>query len=90
MISTLHPLDRNSELVANYQKFKNEIDFTAISFPVRLDDNPKFGYQWLSVRENGKQVYPTLYTKRRDMEHITDLSKIKMEKKISGNINSIL
>ena len=76
VLSALHPLAKNAIRVLNYEKFKNELDFTGISFPVMLDDILKFQKQnnlaisVYTIIETGKQVYPILYTKRRDMDPI--------------------
>ena len=62
--------------MVNYKKFDNELDFTGISFPVMLDDIPKFEKQndlaisVYTIAEHGKQVYPILYTKRHDIDSI--------------------
>jgi len=76
VLSALHPLTEHSNRVVNYKKFENELDFTGISFPVMLDDIPKFEKQndlaisVYTIAEHGKQVYPILYTKRRDIDPI--------------------
>ena len=40
VLSALHPVDEHTKRVLNYKKFENELDFTGISFPVKLDDIP--------------------------------------------------
>ena len=76
MLSALHPLAENAKRVLNYEKFENELDFTGISFPVKLDDIPKFEKQnnlaisVYTVKQGGKEVCPIYITKRRDMDPI--------------------
>ena len=76
VLSALHPLAKHANRVFHYKKFEHELDFTGISFPVKLDDIPKFEKQnglaisVYTVKQDGKQVYPILFTKRRDMDPI--------------------
>ena len=41
ILSALHPVDKNAERVSKYKQFKNTLDFTGISFPVKADHNIK-------------------------------------------------
>ena len=76
MLSALHPVSTNPNRVSNYQKYQHQLDFSGIQFPVRLDDIAKFEKQnnlaisVYTIRENGKQVYPILFTKKHDMDPI--------------------
>ena len=59
-----------------YKMMKHNLKFDGITFPIKMDDIP----QWddmndiqiavYGVRENGEEVYPLYYTKRRDIEPI--------------------
>ena len=76
VLSALHPVDKNTERLVNYKQYEEELDFTGIPFPVRIDDIPKFeklndlAICVYVVSENGKQVNPLVYTQRRDMDPI--------------------
>ena len=45
VLAALHPLEENAKRVSNYKQYEDELDFTGISFPVLLDDIPKFEKQ---------------------------------------------
>ena len=76
VLSALHPLAKHANRVFHYKKFEHELDFTGISFPVKLDDIPKFEKQnnlaisVYTVKQGGKQVCPLYITKRREMDPI--------------------
>ena len=76
VLAALHPVQKNTERLCNYKQYEDELDFTGISFPIVLDDIPKFeklnnlAISVYTIEEKGKQVYPILYTKRRDKEPI--------------------
>ena len=77
VLSAMHPVKVNTERLNNYTEFENEIDFTCISFPVTVDDIPKFEMMnnipisVYSIKHDGRQVDPLYYTKRRDQEPIS-------------------
>ena len=77
VLSALHPVDVHAERVTNYEQYENELDFTGISFPMSIDDIPKFEkindipISVYTIEEKGKQVYPLYYTKRRDQDPIS-------------------
>ena len=76
VLSALHPVKDHVNKLFHYKKFEHELDFTGISFPVKLDDIVKFEKQnrlaisVYTVKQDGKQLYPILFTKRRDMDPI--------------------
>lgn len=45
ILSMLHPVQRNRERVTHYKPFADELDFTGITFPVSIDDIPRFEKQ---------------------------------------------
>lgn len=45
ILSVLHPAQRNRERVSHYKQYAEELDFTGISFPVSIDDIPRFEKQ---------------------------------------------
>ena len=49
VLSVLHPATRNRERVSHYKPFADELDFTGISFPVSIDDIPRFEKQNPSI-----------------------------------------
>ena len=49
ILSALHPATRNRERVSHYKPFADELDFTGISFPVSIDDIPRFEKQSPSI-----------------------------------------
>ena len=42
VLSALHSVNQNAERREKYEEFQDELVFTDISFPVNLDDIPKF------------------------------------------------
>jgi hypothetical protein len=79
LLAALHPAKQDAERVSKYEEFKDELDFTGIPFPVILDDIPKIerlnnlAISVYTILEDGNQVYPLVYTKRRDMDPINVL-----------------
>ena len=77
ILSALHEVKQDAERVTKYEKYESELDFTGISFPMNIDDIPKFEklndipISVYTIEEKGKQVYPLYYTKRRDQDPIS-------------------
>ena len=69
MLSALHQVNIHAERVSNYEKFKNKLDFTGISFPVKLDCIPKFEKQ-NNLAVSVYTITENVNTKRRDMDPI--------------------
>ena len=77
VLSARHPAKDHVDRVDNYTDFEGELDFKGISFPVTVDDIPKFErlnnipISVYSIKHDGKQVNPLYCTKRRDKEPIS-------------------
>ena len=62
-----------------YKMMKHNLKFDGITFPIKMEDIPKWEdmndipIAVYGVKENGEQVYPLYYTKRRDKKPINIL-----------------
>jgi len=45
VLASLYPVKRNAERVKKYRKYECDLDLTGISFPVKMDDIPRFETQ---------------------------------------------
>lgn len=74
VLAGLHPVKLHTERVSNYEEFSDELDFTGITFPVKVSDIPKFEKQnnipinIYSIEHDGKLVNPLYISKMIDPE----------------------
>lgn len=81
VLSALYPVDQNAERVTKYISHKNKLNFSNISFPVKLKDVHKFeklndisinvfGLEYDSESRKNKVIGPLHFTKCRKPTHI--------------------
>lgn len=73
ILAALYPVAKHPQRVTKYTEHTDKLDFTGISFPVKVADITKFEKQNdLSINvfgyENG-EIYPLYLTKERDVRH---------------------
>jgi len=74
VLAALYPVQRNGERVWKYKDHESDLNFKDISFPVKMDDIPKFEKQnKLSVnvfRYEKNEVFPIHVTRNRYERHV--------------------
>ena len=74
VVAALHPVKQDAERISKYQEYSEELDFTGISFPVKVSDIPKFEklnnlpINIYAIEEEGKLVNPLYISKMIDPE----------------------
>ena len=74
VLAALHPVKIHTERVSNYEQYSEELDFTGITFPVKVSDVPKFEklnnlpINIYAIEEEGKLVNPLYISKMIDPE----------------------
>lgn len=73
ILAALHPTSKDAQRVSKYIQYQNDLDFTDITFPVRVNDVLKFEKKnGISVNVFGyekQEVYPLHLTKMRGVRH---------------------
>ena len=84
VLAALHPCHQHSERISQYYDHKNSLNFDEISFPVKMEDIPKFEKQNdISINVFGYEkgdVFPIHITKNR-YEKLVNLLVISDDKK---------
>lgn len=77
VLSALHPVDHQAERVSKYIKYENELNFTGIEFPMKINQISKFERLNDSISINvyhfdskAKAIFPLRVTKKVKSHHI--------------------
>lgn len=92
VLSALHPVNRNPQRLTHYLRYRNELNFNGIKFPVRLNDIDKFTQQNSSISVNvyfydddENRICPLRVSTEIGMHHI-HLLLIFGKSQASGNV----
>ncbi|XP_078335318.1 uncharacterized protein LOC144626186 [Crassostrea virginica] len=74
VLASLYPSRKNPQRVNHYVQYVDQLDFTSITFPVRICDVPKFEKRnCISINVFGYEkggIYPLHLTKERGVRHV--------------------
>lgn len=87
--------EHNNTLVSYYEKYKNKLDMTGISYPVKIHEIQKFERQNMKVNVNGKiaNISVNVYVLNMDVNRTLLVSPIHMSKQrysSSHHVNLLL
>ena len=88
IISALHPVKNNSDRIANYKPYSNELNFNGISFPMELKNIAKFERQneHISINVFGLEKSPVSGSSKIKYNIIGPLYHTKMRKENHINL----
>lgn len=102
ILSALHPVKQNAERLLNYERFKNELNFEGINFPVKLNDicifeelNPEISVNVYMIqneystftKQNEDIIVPVRLTKNVKENHIHLLLVFEIEENCRNDDN---